>query len=228
MRHVGRVVTHDQSISRAANIRGARQPLASEANAERGREKLTIGFLRRRSGAATLRFDGRTPDVVITELREDGAEVHAAAEVHAEVGGAALADDLVDGYEPSRIADVPPGIAITRDVSDRRRRDLNRTVVHAHADQTVWPHMTVGCLEDDVRGPILHVHAAEEVRGNRSVARINADGNGDSFLSKTVEAVKTFNADHRRHVHLHTEVEVIAVAQMIFDIRVRDGEAATD
>src|SRR5215208_2452964 len=113
---------------------GSHGTAASETDAEGGGEELTVGLLADERGIVRARdegihrrlaLDGRTPDVVIAQFREDRPELDAAA-VHAEVSGAALAEDLVDLDPSSRIAHIEPRIAVARRKADRRRRHLHR------------------------------------------------------------------------------------------------------
>src|SRR5688572_32913948 len=102
----------ERSGSRAARRRtGA----TLEANPDGERQELSVGL---RGGCTCKRcgrtgVDFRTPDVVIAELDIDArgfrrGDVHTAAEHHAEIRGAALADDVVNGHESARHAVVPP------------------------------------------------------------------------------------------------------------------------
>src|SRR5687768_10067830 len=126
----------------------------------------------------------------------------AAAEHHAEVSGAALANDVLDGHEPARITHVPPRIAITRYEADTGRADFNRAIVDAHAQEAERSHRTFRFLEEHRAGAGLHVHAHEEIRRHRAAAGGAAHRNRDLFFADTVEAVQHFDGDHRRHVHL--------------------------
>src|SRR4029079_5787909 len=109
-----------------------------------------------------LCFDRRTPDEVISNLRIDLPEPHATAEIHTEVGGAALADDVLYRHKAARGAVVPPGIAVPRHEPDARRRHLDRAIVHARAHESVGTDPAFRPLEDDVGGPVLHVHVRGE------------------------------------------------------------------
>src|SRR5688572_4029394 len=150
----------------------------------------------------------------------------AAAEHHAEIGGAPLADDVFHGHEAAGIAHIPPRIAITRDKADTRRADFNRTIVDAHAEEAERSHRTFRFLEEHRARPGLHVHAHEEIRRYRPAAFSGAHVNRDPFFADTVEAVEHFDGNDRRHVDLRAEVDVVTIAETVARLAAREGVTA--
>src|SRR4029450_1297698 len=92
------LITRPSAESRpeATFSRTGRPRPRSEPDSDRDGQELAVRLERLRRSR-----NGRSPDVVIADLEAEGGGVrqlrgHAAAEVHAEVGRAARADDLVD------------------------------------------------------------------------------------------------------------------------------------